>query len=129
MELVALEHEAKQARSVRDLFIAEMEQSNADRRELLNQGQLDVDALARIEVYHQDLSEGLKQQQAVVADVEARVVSKREELLKVQQDREILDELKRRQLREFQQRLDRAEARLIDESAITGSNRRRMADG
>lgn len=127
MELVALEQEANQARSVRDLLVAEMEQSNADRRALLDRGQLDVDALRRIDIYHEGLSARLKRQQVVVADVEDRVASKREELLKLQQDREILDELKRRQWRRYRQKLEQAEARLLDESAITSFNRRRMA--
>lgn len=129
MELAVLEQRASQARLVRDALMAEIEQGNASLRDLLGQGRLDMDAVVRLGVYRQALSTRLQQQRAIVADLEAQVADKREELLKVQQDQEMLDALKRRQWQRFQQRLEQAEVRLIDESAIAGFNRRRMADG
>lgn len=127
MEFAALERELRQARSVRDGLIAEMEQNNAGLQDLLSRERLDVEAVNRVELYRQSLTVWLKQQQAIVVDLEAQVDSKREELLKAQQDVEVLEALKHRQLQRFEQRLEQAEARLIDESAITGFNRRRVA--
>jgi flagellar export protein FliJ len=127
MEFAALERELRQARFVRDSLMAEMEQNNADLQALLSRERLDVEAVNRVELYRQSLSARLKQQQAIVVDLEIRVAGKREELLKAQQDVEVLEALKRRQLQRFEQRLEQAEARLIDESAITGFNRRRVA--
>ncbi len=128
MELATLEQEARQARAMRDDLIAEMEQSKTDLQDLFHRDRLDVDAVTRVELYRQGLSVRLQQQQAVVADLEAQVAGKREELLKAQQDREVLEELKRRQLRHFKQRVEQAEARLIDESAIAGFNRHRRGN-
>lgn len=126
MELATLEQRARQARAVRDALKTQIEHSNAELRDRLDQGRLDVDEVNRYRIYAADLSRRLDRQQAIVADLEAQVASKREELLEVRQDQEMLEELKQRQLERFQEEVHQAEAQLIDESAIVAFNRSHM---
>lgn len=119
-----LEKRARQAREVRDAMMVQIEQSSARLQAHLEEGRLNIDTVTRYELYLEEMSRQLEQQRAIVADLEAQVASKREELLEAQQGQEMLEKLRQRQFRRFQQRLDQAEAKLIDESAIIGFNRR-----
>ncbi|MBS1254110.1 MAG: hypothetical protein MAG451_03166 [Anaerolineales bacterium] len=127
VELAKVERKVRQARAVRDGLVAEVKQSHADLQALFGQDGLSIEAVRRVEFYRQSLTERLKQQRAAVADLEAEASVKREELLKAQQDMEVLTELEARQFRRFVETLEETEARLIDESAITGFNRRGTA--
>lgn len=123
MELATLQQHAREARAVLAALTAEREHTNAVLRDKLNQGQLDIDTVTRYRTYLEDLSERLSRQESVVADLEAQVADKRQELIEVQQDEEMLTELKQRQFDHFLEKLDQVEARLIDESAIANFNR------
>lgn len=125
-ELARLQQQAEEARAVRDALIERIQQNRANLRALLEQGHLDLEMVVWHEGFLEALSKQLAQQEVIVAELEARVAAKREELLKVQQEEAMLETLKQRQLEQFRYELERAEGQLIDESAIAGFNRRHM---
>lgn len=127
-ELARLQQQAHRAREVRDALKRELEVRRTDLRALMGEGYLQVDEIMRHKRFLRRLTQQLQMQEAVVARLEAQVAEKREELLQVRQEEAVLEALKERQFRRFQQRLERATMQVIDESAIAGFNRRRAEE-
>lgn len=128
-ELAQLQQQAQQARAVRDALNRELEKRRADLRSLMGNGRLNVDEVMQYERFLHRLTQRLHDQEALVAQLEAQVAAKRDELLQVRQEETMLETLKERQFQRFQQELERVAMQLIDESAIARFNRRRTEEG
>lgn len=127
-QLAQLVQQAHRARELRDALSRALEERRADLRSLMAHGRLDVEEVVQHQRFLERLAQRLREQEALVARLEAQVAAKREELLQVRQEEAMLETLKERQFQRFQRELDRVAMRVIDESAIAGFNRRRAED-
>ena len=128
LEMAELQHLAAQAREVRDYLVSERVQTENRLGKLVSYGDLDINTVLQSKDYMRRLTIELGKQEIIVVEAEEKVDKKREELLKMEQEREVLDTLKKRNWQRYLNEMNRAEAQVIDESAIAGFYRRAQSD-
>ncbi|MBO8127198.1 MAG: flagellar export protein FliJ [Firmicutes bacterium] len=83
----------------------------------IQQGALDIGSLLLAQDYLAQLNRRIQDQQEVIAQIEAELDRKREELVEAQRERKSLEILKDKQWQEYQKAVQREEQLFLDEVA------------
>lgn len=131
MELGKLQAEEMAARGFLDELRAESERTLADMGALLGAGKVDVAAVEQGFVYAEAVQAAIKAQMTILVAASAAVEAKRAEVIEAMQQRKILEKLKQRHDRAYDEWATRLEQAAIDDMVTVRYNRdnRRAASG
>jgi flagellar export protein FliJ len=123
-ELGRLQADELAARNFLDELRAESDRTMADTAALLEAGRVDIAAVEQGFIYAEAVTAAIGAQLGIVQEASAKVEAKRVEVVKGMQDRKILEKLKQRHERAYDQWATRAEQAVVDDMVTVRYNRR-----
>jgi flagellar FliJ protein len=127
MELGKLQADELAARTLLDEFRAESERTLADTAERLGAGKVDVSAVEQGFIYAEAVNVAIGVQLGITHEIGTQVEAKRAEVVTAMQDRKVLEKLKQRHERAYDQWATRVEQALIDDMTTVRYNRQAAA--
>jgi flagellar protein FliJ len=127
MELGKLQAEELAARTLLEEFRAESERTLADTAALLGAGKVDLAAVEQGFVYAEAVNGAIGVQLGIAHEAGAKVETKRAEVVEAMQERKVLEKLKQRHERAYDEWATRVEQALIDDMVTVRYNRRAAA--
>ncbi len=124
LELAAAQRKLHAGRTILEELKAEERQVARLIREQHEAGELDLAVLGVGRAYLEDLQHRVGGQELTVKELEVAVLERMEALVSAKQEQETLERLKERARAQFNREMLQLEARLVDESATAGFNRR-----
>ena len=124
MELAKLQAEELAARNFLEELRGESERTLADTASLLGAGKVDLAAVEQGFVYAEAVQAAIGTQVGIVAGASVRVEAKRAEVIEAMQQRKVLEKLKQRHDRAYDEWATRVEQANIDDMVTVRYNRR-----
>jgi flagellar FliJ protein len=127
LELGRLQAEELAARNFLEELRAESERGLYETAQLLGGGKVDLAAVEQGFVYAEAVTAAIGVQLGFVHEAEAKVEAKRTEVVQAMQDRKVLEKLKQRHDRAYDEWATRVEQAVIDDMVTVRYNRRAAA--
>jgi flagellar FliJ protein len=127
LELGRLQAEELAARTFLEELRTESDRGLYETAQLLGGGKVDLAAVEQGFVYAEAVTAAIGVQMGIVHQVEAKVEAKRAEVVQAIQDRKVLEKLKQRHERAYDEWATRVEQTLIDDMVTVRYNRRAAA--
>src|SRR5581483_519378 len=127
LDLARAQAEEAQARSLLDQFRQERQRSLLDTARLLTGGRVDVAAVQQGFAYLGAVQAAIGHQGSVVEKAAERTEARRQDVIQAMQERKVLEKLKQRHDRAYDEWATRAEQALVDDMVPVRYNRRAAA--
>lgn len=127
LDLAKLQAEELAARAFLDELRAESDRTLADTAAMLGAGKIDLAAVEQGFVYAEVVAAAIGAQLGIVQEAAERVEAKRAEVVEAMQQRKVLEKLKQRHDRAYDEWATRVEQALIDDMVAVRYNRRAAA--